>query len=325
MRATSVVFALYLAAGILLPPEVSQSASVHALPSPQTSGAIYCASDDGRRNYCQADVRGGVQLTRQRSDSPCVFNQTWGYGERGIWVDRGCRAEFSIGNGGYPEPGGPGYGPPGQTGSIYCASNDGRRNYCQADVRGGVQLTRQRSGSPCIFGQTWGYENRGIWVDRGCRAEFAVGYTGGPGNGGPGWGGWGQAYNVYCASDDMHRNWCPVDTRGGVRLVRKRSDAACVWDSTWGYDRKGVWVDRGCRADFEIGQAGWRPDQKQTVYCASDDMRRNFCSVNTSGDVRLIRQRSDADCIFNRTWGFEGDRIWVDRGCRADFLVGGRY
>ena len=32
-----------------------------------------------RRNYCAADVSGGVQLVRQRSDAPCVFNQTWGY------------------------------------------------------------------------------------------------------------------------------------------------------------------------------------------------------------------------------------------------------
>ena len=323
MRAAFVVLVLCC---ILLPPDVSRSSKANAMPSPQTPGTIYCASDDGRRNYCEADVRGGVQLARQRSDSPCVFGQTWGYGERGIWVDRGCRAEFSIGNAGNPGPGRPGYGgDSGQAGSIYCASDDGGRNYCQADVRGGVQLTRQRSGSPCIFGQTWGYERRGIWVDRGCRAEFSVGYTGGPGNGGPGWGGWGQAYNIYCASDDRRRNWCPVDTRGGVRLVRKRSDSACVWGDSWGYDRKGVWVDRGCRADFEIGQAGWQPDQKQVIYCASDDMHRNFCNVNTGEGVRLIRQRSDADCIYNRTWGFERGRIWVDRGCRADFVIGGRY
>jgi len=26
-----------------------------------------------------------------------------------------------------------------------------------------------------VFGKSWGYDNRGIWVDRGCRAEFNVG------------------------------------------------------------------------------------------------------------------------------------------------------
>jgi Protein of unknown function (DUF3011) len=47
-----------------------------------------------------------------------------------------------------------------------------------------------------------------------------------------------------------------------------------------------------------------------------------FCNVNTSGGVRLVRQRSDADCIYNRTWGYDRRGIWVDRGCRADFEVG---
>ncbi|HKX33415.1 MAG TPA: DUF3011 domain-containing protein, partial [Blastocatellia bacterium] len=51
--------------------------------------------------------------------------------------------------------------------SIYCASDDGRRHYCDADTRGGVRLVNQRSGSPCTYGRSWGYDRRGIWVDRG--------------------------------------------------------------------------------------------------------------------------------------------------------------
>ena len=46
----------------------------------------------------------------------------------------------------------------------------------------------------------------------------------------------------------------PVNTNGGVRLIRQRSDADCVYARTWGYDRNGIWVDRGCRADFEVGR-----------------------------------------------------------------------
>ncbi len=203
-----------------------------------------------------------------------------------------------------------------------CSSNDMKRKYCPADTRGGVQLVYQRSGSPCTFGQSWGWDNRGIWVDRGCRADFAIGYTGGPG--GPSWGGWGQKYNVYCASDDGRRNRCSVYTSGGVRLVRQRSGSPCVYGSTWGWDRSGIWVDRGCRADFEIGQAGWQPPSNRTIYCSSDNMNRKYCPISTQGGVRIIRQRSDADCIFSRTWGYDARGIWVDRGCRADFEVGFR-
>ena len=206
---------------------------------------------------------------------------------------------------------------------ISCSSDNMRRNYCAADVRGGVQLIRQRSDSPCIFNRTWGFINgRGIWVDRGCRADFQITR--------PNWGGWDNGYNIYCASDNGRRAVCPTDTRGGVQLVRKRSDASCDYGRDWGYDRRGIWVDRGCRADFRIGGGGdgggggWQPGGGgvQVVTCASDDMRRNVCRVNTNGGVRLVRQRSDADCIFQRTWGYDRRGIWVDRGCRADFEVG---
>jgi hypothetical protein len=37
-----------------------------------------------------------------------------------------------------------------------------------------VQLSRQKSSSPCVRGDTWGTERDGIWVDGGCRAEFRV-------------------------------------------------------------------------------------------------------------------------------------------------------
>ncbi|MGH9666320.1 MAG: DUF3011 domain-containing protein, partial [Bryobacteraceae bacterium] len=58
---------------------------------------------------------------------------------------------------------------------------------------------------------------------------------------------------VTCSSDDMRRHSCDADTRGGVHLVRRRSEAACRQGNSWGFDRRGIWVDRGCRADFEVG------------------------------------------------------------------------
>jgi hypothetical protein len=218
-----------------------------------------------------------------------------------------------------------------QGGLITCSSDDMRRNFCSADVSGGVQLVRQRSDAACIFNRTWGFVyGKGIWVDRGCRADFQLG--------GSGFNGWDNGYNIYCASDDMRRNVCPTDTRGGVQIVRKRSDAPCDYGRTWGFDHRGIWVDRGCRADFQIGGSygggnsgpggpggGWQPGGNgvQVITCSSDDMHRHQCDANVRGkNVRLVRQRSDADCIYGRTWGYGKNHIWVDRGCRADFEVG---
>jgi hypothetical protein len=61
-----------------------------------------------------------------------------------------------------------------------------------------------------------------------------------------------RGFIVTCSSDDMHRHSCDADTRGGVRMVRQRSDSECRQGYSWGYDRRGIWVDHGCRADFEV-------------------------------------------------------------------------
>lgn len=55
-----------------------------------------CFSDTGRRTVCGANTRGGVRIVRQLSQVPCDYGYTWGYDRRGIWVDRGCRAEFEV-------------------------------------------------------------------------------------------------------------------------------------------------------------------------------------------------------------------------------------
>jgi hypothetical protein len=65
-------------------------------PGRQDVIVMTCSSDDGRRRYCDADTRNGVRLLRQRSESECRLNFSWGYDRRGVWVDRGCRADFEV-------------------------------------------------------------------------------------------------------------------------------------------------------------------------------------------------------------------------------------
>jgi hypothetical protein len=59
---------------------------------------------------------------------------------------------------------------------------------------------------------------------------------------------------VRCESREHQYRYCRVDTDGRVRLARTLSDAACVGGRSWGYDYRGIWVDRGCRAEFAIGR-----------------------------------------------------------------------
>lgn len=233
---------------------------------------LTCASEDGHRHYCSADTRGGVTMQHQRSKSACVQGASWGFDQQGVWVDHGCRADFIVNT---RQVDGPGdrerdhfhghdadhdrdFGRdhhdfdhdrrPAETMQLTCSSEDGRRHYCTSDIQGIATLLRQRSGSPCREGYSWGNDRNGIWVDHGCRADFQLqgrrtAFVGNPGYIG----------SLKCSSDFGTRQYCQADTRNRVRIARQVSESACRLGYSWGYDRNGVWVDHGCRAEFQIG------------------------------------------------------------------------
>jgi Protein of unknown function (DUF3011) len=59
-------------------------------------------------------------------------------------------------------------------------------------------------------------------------------------------------YRVRCESKNNKYNYCQVKTRGGVSLDRRLNDTPCIQGRTWGYDKNGIWVSGGCRADFSV-------------------------------------------------------------------------
>ena len=64
--------------------------------------------------------------------------------------------------------------------TIRCESRNYRYNYCRVDTDNRASLVSQFSPfARCELGRTWGYDNRGVWVDRGCAGEFRVGKGGG--------------------------------------------------------------------------------------------------------------------------------------------------
>ena len=235
---TRIAKILFIAASVLVTAFAIPSPA-HAQPGYGPQGRITCSSDNGRRNWCDIGRGRDAQIVRQISGSACIQGRTWGVDGRGLWVDGGCRAEFVIGRApGPPQP------PSGRT--INCSSDDGRRNWCDIGRARDAQLVRQISGSPCIQGRTWGVDGRGLWVDGGCRADFAIGGGFGPSPGPP------SPQIVTCSSNDGRRNWCDVGGRRDIRFSRQISGSACVQGDTWGIDRRGIWVDRGCRAEFRV-------------------------------------------------------------------------
>ncbi len=61
---------------------------------------------------------------------------------------------------------------------------------------------------------------------------------------------------------------------------------------------------------------------QDTIRCESKDGQYRTCAANTAGGVTLSRQLSSQGCWQNDTWGYDRNRIWVNRGCRAEFRVG---
>jgi hypothetical protein len=66
--------------------------------------------------------------------------------------------------------------------------------------------------------------------------------------------------HITCGSLNYGYNYCRVYTGGRARIAHQISHKSCTEGDTWGYDSQGIWVDKGCRADFVVDEAyggGW--------------------------------------------------------------------
>jgi hypothetical protein len=173
-----------------------------------------------------------------------------------------------------------------------------------------------------------------------------------------------QAERIRCESSNGNYRSCAADTRYGVTLVRQLSQQGCWRNDTWGADRNRIWVNHGCRAEFETGggSAGGGshsnddsgkvvgalilgaiagavianqrdddrdhhgyPPSRRSFTCESDRDRFRYCGVRVGrrDHVEVQRQLSQSPCRAGSSWGFDRARgeVWVDRGCRAEFVV----
>jgi len=199
---------------------------------------VRCDSNDGHYHECVAGPADFVTVARTWSKTKCVRGQNWGYRDGMIWVDEGCRADFNVVPSGMTSSSSR---PGAQT--IICESVDGHRRHCAADTSGGVRITKRLSKNACDFKNDWGWDQNGVWVSHGCRAEFQVRTDNRVT----------QSRNdeiIVCESENGRRKVCPADTRFGVAVFRQTSDSDCIMNRTWGYDSGGIWVTSGCRAQF---------------------------------------------------------------------------
>jgi hypothetical protein len=168
--------------------------------------------------------------------------------------------------------------------TVTCESSNGNYRECAVDTRGGVTLSRQLSSQGCWEGDTWGYDRNRIWVNNGCRAQFDVGGSSSSS---------GNKNNAVAAA-------VVVGLIGAAILANKNKkdrDDDRDQDNNWG----------GPRNTFECGSRN-----NGFTYCDNGRVR---------GQVEVYRQLSRSACTYGQSWGMDGGRLWVDRGCRAEFAV----
>lgn len=192
--------------------------------------------------------------------------------------------------------------------TITCESQNGHTNRCRANTSGGVALVTQLSKAGCYQGNTWGYDNRFIWVSNGCRAVFRVGST---------------------EHHSGHDSDAAAAAVAGIALLALGAAAAHNshdedsrqryddYDSYRSYDRYND--DRDYRQQYNTYRDNHRVD---TVSCASENNRYHYCRAPVrNGHVRLVRQHSKSSCRFHEDWGYNRSGVWVENGCRATFEI----
>jgi Protein of unknown function (DUF3011) len=194
--------------------------------------------------------------------------------------------------------------------ALRCESTGTYQRCPAANTWRGARLVQQISSNPCIQGRTWGFDRDAIWVNNGCRGLFDAGSPfAGPGE------------RVTCAGSG--RTECPADTRYGVTLVRKLSTSACTEGRSWGYGESVIWVDQGCRAEFQVGTAGGDgATTTGSITCGNTTGQQVTCATNGyATEVRLVRDLSNGRCREGQSWGHTDSFIWASRGCRGQFEV----
>jgi hypothetical protein len=217
--------------------------------SAQTVRQVTCESLSDRYTECPIPENHTVRLLRTLSNTGCMPGRTFGAERNKIWVRSGCRGVFEVRPPVANVPTEP--TPVSRSYLLRCESSRNQTSECPVDPSATVTLATQRSGTTCTEGQTWGRLGGAIYVARGCRGEFEVTPTGRPGSfSRP----TNTTYWITCESRDDRRFYCRIGNLDVPRLEQQLSRTSCVEGRTWGVADGFLWVDDGCRAEFQVSR-----------------------------------------------------------------------
>jgi hypothetical protein len=195
-----------------------------------------------------------------------------------------------------------------------CAREAARRGYTTMTARNFQQYSdgwslelqaRDRAGQV-----SWG--SCFVETRTGDVSLYGFGWSAG---GGVGAGNPGNLFEFNCSSTQGKYRECQLPVDGRARLVQQKSDSPCIQGQSWGQRGDRVWVDRGCRARFEVTFGG----SGQRVECRSEQQRYRECPIARGYIGRLVSDESGGKCRGEGTWGTRDGLVWVNLGCKGRF------
>ena len=105
-----------------------------------------------------------------------------------------------------------------------------------------------------------------------------------------------------------------------ITVVNRYSNSACTQGQTFGAYGADIWVNRGCRARFNVC---FIPGTSRQVTCSSRNYRSAVCNVgSTIRSVAVKQHLSRSPCVQGFSFRYVGSSLEVLNGCRASFVVG---
>ncbi|KAK7480556.1 hypothetical protein BaRGS_00028218 [Batillaria attramentaria] len=137
------------------------------------------------------------------------------------------------------------------SGNLRCSSNRNGTAQCRPPgdiILGSVSVaSKMSSSSTCTLDETFGIltDGRGVWATSGCKAVFSISGLIWPH----------ETVNIECFSEQNKPKQCRPErnvTLTSLWVEHRHSRSACREDVNYGItsDRRGVWVNHGCRALF---------------------------------------------------------------------------
>jgi hypothetical protein len=121
---------------------------------------------------------------------------------------------------------------------------------------------------------------------------------------------------ITCSSTNGRRATCGADTSRGVSLLRELGGSRCEEGFNWGYDRREIWVDRGCRAEFLLNDDRYPANPVSQVEPGAEvSVRTNETIETHSRDGRVYYGR-----VVDDVRGRDG-QLAIPRGSEVELIV----